>query len=140
MFDIGFSELVLIGVVALIVIGPERLPKVARTAGHLLARFNRYVSQVKADISREMELEELRKAGQQFKESVENAGREIQGHAQEAEYVIREEISQGDKIVKEALGQDAAGHAPEAPSSLSATAKPATDPSATAKPAGPLHE
>ena len=61
MFDIGFSELAAIGVVALIVIGPERLPKVARTAGHLLGRLQRYVSTVKADISREMELDELKK-------------------------------------------------------------------------------
>ena len=61
MFDIGFSELMVIAVVALIVIGPERLPKVARTLGHLFGRMQRYVSDVKADISREMELDELRK-------------------------------------------------------------------------------
>ena len=61
MFDIGFSELMVIAVVALIVIGPERLPKVARTLGHLFGRMQRYVNDVKADISREMELDELRK-------------------------------------------------------------------------------
>jgi sec-independent protein translocase protein TatB len=61
MFDIGFSELLVIAVVALIVIGPERLPKVARTMGHLFGRMQRYVNDVKADISREMELDELRK-------------------------------------------------------------------------------
>jgi len=61
MFDIGFSEFLVIAVVALIVIGPERLPKVARTLGHLFGRMQRYVNDVKADISREMELEELRK-------------------------------------------------------------------------------
>ena len=61
MFDIGFSELLVIGIVALIVIGPERLPKVARTLGHLFGRMQRYVNDVKADISREMELEELKK-------------------------------------------------------------------------------
>jgi sec-independent protein translocase protein TatB len=61
MFDIGFSELLVIGVVALIVIGPEKLPRVARTIGHLAGRLQRYVSDVKADINREMELEELRK-------------------------------------------------------------------------------
>ena len=63
MFDIGFTELIVIGVVALIVIGPERLPKVARTAGHLYGRMQRYVSSVKSDISREMQTDELRKAG-----------------------------------------------------------------------------
>jgi sec-independent protein translocase protein TatB len=74
MFDIGFSELVVIGVVALIVIGPEKLPKTARTLGHLFGRLQRYVSDVKADISREMELEELRKLQTQ----VQNAARDIE--------------------------------------------------------------
>lgn len=60
MFNVGFSELVVILVVALVVIGPERLPKVARTIGHLLGRAQRYASQVKADIYRDMALEELR--------------------------------------------------------------------------------
>ena len=61
MFDIGFSEMLVIGLVALIVIGPERLPRVARTLGHLAGRLQRYVADVKADINREVELEELRK-------------------------------------------------------------------------------
>jgi sec-independent protein translocase protein TatB len=61
MFDIGFSELLVIAVVALIVIGPQRLPTVARTLGHLFGRMQRYVNDVKADISREMELDELKK-------------------------------------------------------------------------------
>ena len=74
MFDIGFSELVVIGIVALIVIGPERLPKVARTLGHLFGRMQRYVNDVKADIAREMELEELRK----LQATVEDAARSIQ--------------------------------------------------------------
>jgi sec-independent protein translocase protein TatB len=65
MFDIGFSEIVVIGVVALIVIGPERLPKTARTLGHLFGRLQRYVNDVKADINREMELDELRRLKQQ---------------------------------------------------------------------------
>ena len=74
MLDIGFSELVVIGVVALIVIGPERLPRVARTAGHLLGRFQRYVAEVKSDINREMELAELKK----LQTSVEDAARSIE--------------------------------------------------------------
>ncbi|HWR75714.1 MAG TPA: Sec-independent protein translocase protein TatB, partial [Thiobacillus sp.] len=67
MFDIGFTELIVIGVVALIVIGPERLPKVARTAGHLYGRMQRYVSSVKSEISQEIQLDEIRRAGQSFK-------------------------------------------------------------------------
>jgi sec-independent protein translocase protein TatB len=61
MFDIGFWELLVIGVVALLVIGPERLPKVARTAGLWLGRARRFVSSVKADIDREIAAEELKK-------------------------------------------------------------------------------
>lgn len=74
MFDIGFSELMVIAVVALIVIGPERLPRVARTLGHLFGRMQRYVNDVKADISREMELEELKK----LQASVQDAARQIE--------------------------------------------------------------
>ena len=76
MFDVGFSELLVIGVVALIVIGPERLPAVARTAGVLLGRLQRYVNGVKADIHREIQLDELRNLQQQVAEqacSVETA-------------------------------------------------------------------
>jgi len=54
MFDIAFSEIALIAVVALVVIGPERLPRVARTLGHMFGRLQRYVNDVKADINREI--------------------------------------------------------------------------------------
>ena len=74
MFDVGFSELVVIGVVALVVIGPERLPKVARTAGLLFGRFQRYVSTVKADLQREMDSAELGK----LKNEVQDAARSIE--------------------------------------------------------------
>jgi sec-independent protein translocase protein TatB len=67
MFDIGFSEIVVIAVVALIVIGPERLPRTARMLGHLFGRLQRYVNEVKADINREMELDELRRLKQEVK-------------------------------------------------------------------------
>jgi len=69
MFDIGFTELMLIAVVALVVLGPERLPKVARTAGHLLGRLQRYVNDVKADINREIQLDELKKMRQEMETS-----------------------------------------------------------------------
>jgi len=73
-FDIGFSELVVIGLVALIVIGPERLPRVARTVGHLIGRLQRYVADVKSDINREVELDELRK----MRDSVQEAAASIE--------------------------------------------------------------
>lgn len=69
MFDVGFSELIVIGIVALVVIGPERLPKVARTLGLLLGRAQRYVNDVKADINREIQLDELKKLQSQVAES-----------------------------------------------------------------------
>src|SRR6478672_13455360 len=78
MFDIGFSELLVIGVVALIVIGPQKLPRVARTVGHLLGRLQRYVADVKADINREIELEELRK----MRDSMQKAASEFQSSVQ----------------------------------------------------------
>lgn len=74
MLDFAFSELVVIGVVALVVIGPERLPRVARTAGHLLGRFQRYVREVQTDINREMELADLKK----LHGSVADMGRSIE--------------------------------------------------------------
>jgi len=79
MFDIAFTEIVIIALVALIVVGPERLPKVARTLGHLFGRLQRYVSQVKTDISREMELDELRK----LKGSMEDAARGLESGFQQ---------------------------------------------------------
>jgi sec-independent protein translocase protein TatB len=74
MFDLGFSELMVIALVALVVIGPERLPRVARTMGHLAGRLQRYVADVKADINREVELDELRK----MRDSMQSAASEME--------------------------------------------------------------
>jgi sec-independent protein translocase protein TatB len=74
MIDLGISKMALIGAVALIVIGPEKLPRVARTVGTLLGKAQRYVNDVKAEVNRSMELDELRK----MKESVETAARDVE--------------------------------------------------------------
>ena len=74
MFDLDFSKLALIGAVALIVIGPEKLPRVARTVGTLLGKAQRYVADVKSEVSRSMELDELKK----MKETVEEAARDVE--------------------------------------------------------------
>ena len=108
MFDIGFSELLVIGVVALIVIGPERLPKVARTAGHLMGRFQRYASSVKSDISREMQMEELRKAGQDFKESIESTVNEVQSQATVVDDYLKDELGYSDKALTHKTDHEAA--------------------------------
>jgi sec-independent protein translocase protein TatB len=78
MIDLGISKLALIGAVALIVIGPEKLPRVARTVGALLGKAQRYVSDVKAEVSRSMELEELKK----MKESMTEAARDVENSVQ----------------------------------------------------------
>lgn len=66
MFDVGFSEIVLIAVVALVVVGPEKLPKLARTLGALVGRMRGYVATVKGEVEREMQLEDLKKLQQQI--------------------------------------------------------------------------
>lgn len=73
MFDVAFSELVVIAVVALIVIGPEKLPKVARTLGALVGRMQRYVAQVKEEVNREVRFQELQQLQQEIQEAANNA-------------------------------------------------------------------
>ena len=85
MFDVAFSEMVLVAVVALIVIGPERLPKAARTIGHLIGRMNRYVNDVKADINREMEVDELRKFKEEFQDAAQSIEQTIHKEFESAE-------------------------------------------------------
>jgi sec-independent protein translocase protein TatB len=89
-FDIGFSELIVIGVVALVVIGPERLPKVARTMGVLFGRLQRYVSQVKSDINREMELAELGKVKNEFESAARSFQTEVESKSAEVEKEMRD--------------------------------------------------
>src|SRR5882724_12020644 len=97
MFDIGFSEMMVIALVALIVIGPERLPRVARTIGILAGRLQRYVADVKADINREVELEELRK----MKDSVQQA-------ATGFENSVQSELNKTESELNAAANPDAA--------------------------------
>ena len=78
MLDLGLSKMALIGAVALIVIGPEKLPRVARTVGALLGKAQRYVADVKAEVNRSMDLEELKK----MKETVETAARDVEQSVQ----------------------------------------------------------
>ena len=72
MIDLGISKLALIGVVALIVIGPEKLPRVARMAGTLLGRAQRYINDVKAEVTKEIELDELRKMQKDVQDAAQN--------------------------------------------------------------------
>lgn len=89
MFDIAFSEIVVIAVVALVVIGPERLPRVARTLGHMFGRLQRYVNDVKADINREMELDELRRLQSEVRSAARDLESSVTGAARELESGMR---------------------------------------------------
>ena len=93
MFDFSFGELAVISAVALVVLGPERLPKVARTVGEWAGKAQRYVSQVKADINREMELSELKKLQEQAR-----------GIAHEFETAVQSEV----KGIESSVGSVAA--------------------------------
>jgi sec-independent protein translocase protein TatB len=100
MFDIGFSELMVIAVVALVVLGPERLPKVARTAGHLFGRLQRYVNDVKADINREIELDELRKFKTEFETAAQTVESDLRTGMSQAEASIKGDIDKVDTEIK----------------------------------------
>lgn len=138
MFDISFTELLLIGVVALIVIGPERLPKVARTAGHLLGRAQRYVSEVKSDIQREINLDEVNKlkdqmedAARSVRSSVEDTGKSISQPLTGARDTLQNASDSARKAFSDATGTASAQ--PDAPATES-LAEPATQ-DAAAQPA-----
>ena len=111
MFDIGFSELMVIGLVALIVIGPERLPRVARTIGHVAGRLQRYVADVKADINREVDLEELHR----MRDSVQQAASGIENSVQAELDKTENELNAAASEASEASGAAASEAAAETP-------------------------
>ena len=150
MFDVSFTELIVIGVVALIVIGPERLPKVARTAGHLLGRAQRYVNEVKSDIQREINLDEVNKLKDQMEEaarsvrsSVEDTGKSLSQPLEQA----RDALQQASDSARSALSTQAdeparkadapaAGDAPQ-DAAKPAPAQPAPEDAPASNPKGP---
>ncbi|MBK7333155.1 MAG: twin-arginine translocase subunit TatB [Betaproteobacteria bacterium] len=132
MFDIGFTEIVVIAVVALIVIGPERLPKTARTLGHLFGRLQRYVNDVKSDISREMELEELRKLQQEMKSAASDLESSMTAAARDVE--------SGMRGVEAQLNAGASETPAPAPVQASEFAAPASAPSPAASAEAPPSE
>ena len=106
MFDVGFSELIVIAIVALVVIGPERLPKVARTAGHLLGRLQRYVNDVKADISREMQIDEIKKLQAEMQESARSFERSIRSEIQSVEQIVDQTAQSVEQLVDQTAQSD----------------------------------
>ena len=128
MFDVSFTELMLIGVMALIVIGPERLPKVARTVGHLLGRAQRYVSDVKSDIQREIDLDEMNK----LKKQMDDAAQSLKASMNETSASLQEPLAQARESLSEAsasvegLVEQARQEIGDAPSPSPASPLPAT--------------
>jgi sec-independent protein translocase protein TatB len=112
MFELSFGKMMIIAVVALIVLGPEKLPKVARTIGHLLGRARTYANTVKQDIDREMQMDELRKLQQQaqeaarsFETAVSDAGRSVEQEASSMQNSMNASLAQAESA---ALGNAAA--------------------------------
>ncbi|MDD2664670.1 MAG: Sec-independent protein translocase protein TatB [Dechloromonas sp.] len=128
MFDIGFSELLVIGIVALVVIGPERLPKVARTLGHLLGRAQRYVNDVKSDINREIQLDELKKLQTQVTESARSLEDSVRQEYESARSALASPIQEAQGAVAELEATASLAAAP----SVDAVPLPA-EPAATEK-------
>jgi sec-independent protein translocase protein TatB len=115
MIEFGFDKLALIGAVALIVIGPEKLPRVARTVGHLVGKAQRYVADVKAEVNRSIELDELKKMKTQFEE----AARDVEQSVHKVESELREVQGDFDRTWSEATagleGSSPGGWAPPPP-------------------------
>ncbi len=113
MFDVGISEIMVIAVVALVVLGPEKLPKTARTLGHLFGRLQRYVGEVKADINRELAMEDLKKLQAEVNSAASDFHASMTATAKEVEDNVR--------AVETSLNASAAGHAAPVPDQGAAT-------------------
>ena len=101
MFDIGFSELIVISIVTLVVVGPERMPRVARTAGLLLGRMQRYVNGVKADISREIQLDELKRLQSEMQESARNFEQSMNQEIKAIEANVQESVDSVESSIQQ---------------------------------------
>jgi sec-independent protein translocase protein TatB len=115
-FDIGFSEMVVCAIVALVVIGPERLPRVARTLGVLFGRLQRYVTQVKADINREMDMADLGKVKSEF----ESAARSFEADFKSQAADVEREVRDAQAAMEAGLAEPTAVAAPESSGGQSA--------------------
>ena len=136
MFDIGFSEMMVIGLVALIVIGPERLPRVARTIGHLAGRLQRYVSDVKADINREVELDELRKMRDTVQQAATGIESSVQDELMKTENGLNAAVAGSAAAQAESPAAQPGGEPPTLEAALEHAAEPASEPAADAEKPG----
>ena len=139
MFDIAFSELMLIGVVARVVIGPERLPKVARTAGQWLGRLNRYATQVKQEIDRDIKLEELRKMQQDVKDTAQRYEIQAGETLQRVEETVTQETAGISRAMEAMSGVSTEAAAVAVPPVAPTMPTVPTAPDAALPPAAPEH-
>ena len=123
MFDFSFSELVVVMVVALIVIGPERLPKVARTMGHLYGRAQRYVNGVKSDISRDIAMEEFR----QLQQKVQAEASALESSLRQTGQAVDQQVQQINQAVAQPLSRPSTAVTPPVAGSESAPVARASD-------------
>jgi sec-independent protein translocase protein TatB len=98
MLDLGLTKMALIGVVALVVLGPERLPRVARTAGALFGRAQRYINDVKAEVTREIELDELRRMKTEFESAAQNVEKNVSENLRKHETELNDAWNSGTSV------------------------------------------
>jgi sec-independent protein translocase protein TatB len=98
MLDLGLTKMALIGVVALVVLGPERLPRVARTAGALFGRAQRYINDVKSEVTREIELDELRRMKTEFETAASNVETAVQDNLRKHESELNDAWNSGTSV------------------------------------------
>jgi len=116
MIDFGFDKLALIGAVALIVIGPEKLPKVARTLGHLVGKAQRYVADVKAEVNRSIELDELKKMKTQFEDAARDVESSVSQQMNEASSSFEKDwASIGSSLDSQSSSDSTSSYEPLAP-------------------------
>lgn len=130
MFDVGFLELLIIAVVALLVLGPERLPKAARFAGYWIRRARAQWYGMKAEFERELAADDMRKGMQDLQDSMQDMGRDLQQAGQELKQEIDGLRAQGERMVDPARHDDAADPAPD----------PVADPGANPSPDSPSND
>jgi len=104
MLDLGLTKMALIGVVALVVLGPERLPRVARTAGALFGRAQRYINDVKAEVTREIELDELRRMKSEFEAAATNVETSVKDNLRKHETELNDAWNSGTSVSPSSAG------------------------------------
>ncbi|MGF6857923.1 Sec-independent protein translocase protein TatB [Paraburkholderia sp. CI3] len=133
MLDLGLTKMALIGVVALVVLGPERLPRVARTAGALFGRAQRYINDVKAEVTREIELDELRRMKTEFEKAASNVQTAVQDNVRKHENELNEAWNSGTSVSPSIAGGALEDAGSGASGSAGASSWPVSTPAAAPK-------